>query len=266
MSGNELTASDRSMITDGVRNLADRLDEIVQIWRLGAETSVLGERLSAFREQAEIHFEREVGARANASDGELLQYTAAYDAMMRNIDAVLADFAAGGGAILWFDMASSIERFLHYDEAQRDRRDLALMPDGGGKPGESLIGWTRELSLGVEWIDQHHRALIDTINEIGQLPAHYDLADADALLERLRRIAWHHFHEEEAHLALTGDRARAGRHVAQHRYLLADLDRLIFDVRSRRVSLSGETSERLCRWLIDHIVTIDKDDFQFLQR
>ncbi|PKU24194.1 hypothetical protein CWS72_12740 [Telmatospirillum siberiense] len=253
------------MIMGGLQDLADRLDEIVQIWRLGAETSILGERLSAFRQQAEIHFDQEVGALADASDGELLQFTASYDAMMRKIDAVLADFAAGGGASLWFDMAASIERYLRYDEAQRGLQDIALSRDEENAPRESLIGWTRDLALGVDWIDQHHRALIDTINEIGLLPRHYDLVDADALLERLRRIAWHHFHEEEAHLAL-GDRERARRHVAQHRYLLADLDRLIFDVRSRRADLTGETSDRLCRWLIDHILTIDKEDFQSLQR
>lgn len=264
ISGNGLLLSDRLMSVDGLQDLVDRLDEIVQIWRLGAETSILGERLGAFRDQAESHFDREIGALASASDAELLLFTARYDAMMRKIDAVLADFSAGGGAVHWFDMADSIERFLRYDQAQRGRRDIAFLREGEETPRESLIGWTQDLSLGVDWIDQHHRALIDTINEIGLLPRHCDLADADALLERLRRIAWHHFHEEEAHLAL-GDRDRASRHVAQHRYLLGDLDRLIFDVRSRRVELTGETADRLCRWLVDHILGIDKEDFQFLQ-
>jgi hemerythrin len=129
----------------------------------------------------------------------------------------------------------------------------------------SLINWTHDLALGVEWIDQHHRALIDTINEIGMLPEDYEVADADALLDRLRRITWHHFHEEEAILVL-GDRERAQRHVAQHRHLLAELDRLIFDVHSHRIKLTGETGDRLSHWLVDHIITCDKEDFISLQR
>ncbi len=260
-----IPAHARPMIDDGHRDLAGRLEEIVQLWRLGAETPVLGERLLAFRTRAEQQFEQEIGLLGRLSDGVLLRHTAQYEDMIRRIDAVLADFSAGGGAIHWFDMVDCIERFLRHYEPRESGGGLTLSRDGAARAGESLINWTQDLALGVDWIDQHHRALIDTINEIGMLPRHCDLADADALLERLRRIAWHHFHEEEAHLAV-GDRDRAHRHVAQHRHLLAELDRLIFDVRSRRVELTGETGDRLCRWLVDHILTIDKEDFQALQR
>lgn len=265
MSRKGIPVDGHPMIDSEHRDLAERLDEIVQLWRLGAETSALGERLRAFRDSAEQCFEREIGALTRSSDNVLLRLTAQYEEMIRKIDAVLVDFSVGGGAIHWFEMADSIENFLRHYERQERNRDIALRQEGAEPARESLIGWTHDLSLGVDWIDQHHRALIDTINEIGMLPRHYDVADADALLERLRRIAWHHFHEEEAHLAV-GDHDRALRHVAQHRYLLAELDRLIFDVRSRRVDLTGETSDYLCRWLIDHILTIDKDDFQSLQR
>ena len=40
------------------------------------------------------------------------------------------------------------------------------------------------MELGIDWIDRHHRAMVDTMNEIGLLSHHYDLGDADALLER----------------------------------------------------------------------------------
>lgn len=265
MSKKGISLNRHPVTDDGHRDLAEWLDEIVQLWRLGAETSVLGERLLAFRGGVETYFEQEIGILARLSDSVLLRLTAQYEDMNRKIDAVLADFSAGGGALHWFEMVDSIEQFLRYDERQDGGGDVILLKEGSEPPRESLIGWTHDLALGVDWIDQHHRALIDTINEIGMLPEHYDLADADALLERLRRITWHHFHEEEARLAV-GDHDRALRHVAQHRHLTAELDQLIFDVRSRRVHLSGETSDYLCRWLIDHILTIDKEDFQSLQR
>ncbi len=265
MSGQAIPVRGYPVVANGHRDLAERLDDIVQLWRLGAETAVLGERLSGFRGIAERYFEAEIGVQTRSSDSVLLRLTARYDDMMRKIEAVLADFSAGGGALHWLEMVRSIEHFLHYPDRKEDRDGVSFAESGAEPPQESLIGWTRDLAVGVDWIDQHHRALIDTINEIGMLPRHYDLADADALLERLRRLAWHHFHEEEAHLAI-GERARAERHVTQHRHLLGELDRLIFDVRSGRVDLTGSIGDWLCRWLVDHILTVDKDDFQSLQR
>jgi hemerythrin len=265
MSKKGKSARGHRVIDKGHRDLAARLDEIVQLWRLGAETSILGERLLAFRDRAEQYFDQEICGLARSSDDVLLRHTAQHEEMIRKIEAVLADFSAGGGAIHWFNMIDSIDHFLRQHERPEDDGDIVLLVEHCKPPQESLVGWTHDLALGVDWIDQHHRALIDTINEIGMLPRHYDLADADALLERLRRITWHHFHEEEAHLAV-GEHERALRHVAQHRHLLAELDRLIFDVRSRRVELTGLTGDRLCRWLIDHILTCDKQDFQSLMR
>ncbi|MDR3440919.1 hemerythrin domain-containing protein [Telmatospirillum sp.] len=260
MSKKGIPGSGNKVIDDGHRDLSQCVEEIAQLWRLGAETSILAERLQDLRARALKHFEEEIAALSGLSDSVLLAHTAQHEEVVRKIDAVLADFATGSGALRWFDMIDSIEHMLLHHEIEEDGGYFSLLGKQSVQAKEPLIGWTRDLSLGVDWIDQHHRALIDTINEIGMLPPHYDLADADALLERLRRIAWHHFHEEEAHLAL-GDPARARSHVAQHRQLSSELDRLIFDVRSRRVELSGATSEYLVRWLIDHIVNSDKRDF-----
>jgi hemerythrin len=253
------------VVDNAHRELVEQLDEIVQLWRMGAETPILGERLQAFRDHAEAYFQQKISVLAGSTDSEFSRHMSEHADMIHKIDGVLADFSAGGGAVRWFDMVDSVRNFLRHHESGDAKGDCALLNERIEPTKETLIGWTRELSVGVDWVDQHHRALIDTINEIGMLPKHYDLADADALLERLRRITWYHFHEEEAHLALS-DRERAHRHVAQHRFLLAELDRLIFDVRSRRVDLTGETSDYLCRWLVDHIQTIDKDDFQSIRR
>lgn len=260
MSETEIPSSGNPVIDGGHRELARLVGEIAELWRLGAETSVLAERLTGLKAAAIRHFEEEIAILGALDDSILLRHARQHEAMIARIDAVLEDFTNGSGALRWFEMVDSIKHMLLHHERTEDGGYFALLGAQPPAPKEPLIGWTRDLSLGVEWVDQHHRALIDTINEIGMLPRPCDLADADALLERLRRITWHHFHEEEAHLAYV-DPERAHAHVAQHRQLLSELDRLIFDVRSRRVELSDATSDYLVRWLIDHILNCDKKDF-----
>jgi hemerythrin len=257
--------SGRLVIDNQHRDLVGLVGEIVQLWRMGSEAAVLSERLRAFRESVEQYYQEKIVLLGDTAADDLSRYKADYEDMIRKIASALEDFVSDDGAARWFQMVDSIQNFLRHHKTEDGGDDLALV-DGRSEPRkETLINWTRELSVGVDWVDQHHRALIDTVNEIGMLPKHHELADADALLERLRRITWYHFHEEEAYLAAI-DRDRARRHIAQHRHLLAELDRLIFDVHSRRVDLTGDTGDYLCRWLVEHIQTIDKDDFHSLQR
>jgi hemerythrin-like metal-binding protein len=265
MSKKEIPSSGDPVIDEGHQELSQQVEEIAQLWRLGAETSVLGERLADFRARAVRHFDEEKTILANKDADAQRRHASQNEDVIRKIDAVLADFTDGNGAVRWFDMIDSIENMLLHHKIALDTGSSAMLGKGEQEPHEPLIVWTHDLALGIDWIDQHHRVLIDTINEIAQLPEAYDLGDADALLERLRRITWHHFHEEEARLALVNPGA-AQRHVAQHRQLLGELDRLIFDVRSRRVVLSESTSDTLVKWLVEHIVNCDKRDFNVPSR
>lgn len=246
-------------LAESHHDFIERVEELGQLWRLGAETEVLASRLFALRASAEQYFEQAIAALGGLSDSVLLQYTCEHEDMVRKIDAVLADFAAGDGAVHWLEMIAAIEEVRHHDIL--DGKGAFFLQEDQLAEADPLIPWSKDLEIGIEWMDQHHRGLIDIINEIARLPKYYDLADADALMERLRRLAWHHFHEEEARLPSTTHDA-VQQHVAQHRHLVAELDQLIFDVRSRRVDLGIAVKDRLCRWLIDHIKTADRDDFQ----
>lgn len=260
MSWDRLSVSFYPGLANTHRDFVDRVDEIAQLWRLGAETAVLESRLRDLHGHAEQYFEETMACVGGLSDSVLLQFTREYETMVRKIDAVLADFAAGDGAVRWLEMMDAIELVRRHEL----REDSAVF----GRPSESptpacelLVQWTPELEFGIDWMDQHHRAMIDALNEIASLPVHCDMADVDASLERLRRIAWHHFHEEEARLPINAHE-QVHRHVAQHRHLAAELDRIIFDVRSRRLNITQAVRDRLGQWLIDHIKTADREDFQ----
>ncbi len=249
-------AGERPASSEDREALAARADEIAHLWRLGAETALLSQRLAEFRQAAVACFAKESKRRhGECEDTELRQVD--YAEMIARIDSVLMDFAAGSG-IHWFQMFKAMRRFLADYPIEEIEGDLPPLRQPGDAAEEALIAWGPELELGVKWIDQHHRGLVDTVNALARLPAWYDPAEADALLERLRRAAWHHFHEEEARLR---GGAEANEHVAHHRDLLAELDRLIFDVRSRRVDLQTVVRAQLCDWLVEHIQVTDRRDF-----
>ena len=235
--------------------LAERADEIAHLWRLGAETSLLARRLAEFRGAATLHFDEELKY-SREHGGDQPQRLADYTDMIGKIDRVLTDFAAGTG-IHWFQMFKAVRRFLPDPAVEEIDGDLpALTSHADGQ--DALIAWSADLELGIKWIDRHHRALVDTLNELARLPSWCDQAETDALLERLRRTVWHHFHEEEARLSKG---AEASEHVAHHRDLLAELEQLIFDVRSGRADLQMVVRGFLCDWLVEHIQTTDRRDF-----
>lgn len=272
MSGAKRSARTGALaVHGGSRELTVLFDEISQLWRLGAETEVLAERLQEFSGRAKVHFDAQMRHLSAQNDESLLPICAQHEEMIHKIDDVLRDFAEGSGALHWHDMRRSMERALRRadvveDEAQSgtvflsDQSDATVAPRGSAI-AEPLIEWPGDLAIGVEWIDRHHRLMIEVINRIGWLAEPYDPDDANALLEHLKRIAWHHFHEEEAHLGASAPDHLA-RHVGQHRRLLSELDFLIFDVRARRLDLRRVLKDQLCPWLIDHIHLSDRVDFE----
>ncbi len=246
--------------------LAELADEIVQLWKLGAETAVIEQRLRFFRDAAAGHYEQALAigsGPALAAARQDPEQRRAYDEMIGRINTVLADFA-DGQPIQWYEMFEAIKHLLadhQIDLASGDFAIPVVTPANAG--GDRLVAWGSDLEIGVDWVDRHHRGMVDMLNEIGRLPAQSDPVDRDALLEALRRSTWHHFHEEEARLPTGPD---ASQHIAAHRRLLAVLDRLLFDVRSHRIDLPTVARNVLRDWLIDHILTLDRRDFGGVSR
>ena len=228
-------------------DLAAEAEDFVQQWLLGTETRLLEARLRQFHAAIDRHL---AATPADPRAREL-------EELCGHVDRLLAGFA-GGGAIAWLPVLDALKR-LFPDITMSEREEALFLVALSKETDEGpLVKWTAALELGIPWIDKQHRALVATLNEIGRLPPDYDLAEADALLDRLRRLAWHNFHEEEAHLPAG---VAANEHAIEHRRLLAELDRLMFDVRARRVDLLAEARDRLCPWLIEHIGITDRADF-----
>jgi hemerythrin len=156
-------------------------------------------------------------------------------------------------------LVDALERMLFDHEILEDIQYFASIAENSAAgEGAPLVVWSPELEIGVTWIDSHHRSLVATLNEIGRLGPSHEEGEAGSLLDRLRRHAWHHFHDEEARLP-ANDSSRE--HVQQHRRLLAELDELIVKVREKNVDLAALARDYLRYWLIDHIKGTDCRDF-----
>jgi len=252
-------ASDyREVVAANRHDLALRAAEIAELWKIGAETAVIDHRLRRLRDVVTVHRDQEIELLV-ADQTTTVDLCSSYERILTAINEVLADIA-DGDAIGWYPMFETINRMLADRAVEVGAGPLPLAVSLGGCPTKKLVAWGKDLELGLDWLDQHHRGMVDLLNALDRLPAppRFDPDEADALLESLRRAAWFHFHEEEARLP---PGPAAAEHIAEHRALLRQLDIIILDIRCGRSDLPTVLRKQLRRWLIGHIGNADRRDF-----
>ncbi|MBC7951031.1 MAG: hemerythrin family protein [Rhodospirillaceae bacterium] len=122
----------------------------------------------------------------------------------------------------------------------------------------SVIAWTGELSVGVERLDEHHRRLINLLNQLGMAVAADDAQHVTGLvLGELIRYVFYHFGEEERLMEAAGYEDLAA-HRQSHR-IMADHVRTLernYDTDPSRV-VAAELYAFLADWLVHHIRSED---------
>ncbi len=122
-----------------------------------------------------------------------------------------------------------------------------------------FVQWNRTLNIGIPKVDREHRHLVAILNAFHRV--HQAGAGPDKVftaLNLLMRYADVHFRDEEALM-------EAGRYprLAEHRREHEALTRKIFDLHARcrrgEAEVTDETMEFLKRWLLDHILGMDKE-------
>lgn len=128
----------------------------------------------------------------------------------------------------------------------------------------SRISWNQELSVGVKEIDDQHKELIGIANTLleavdnGNGPA-----VAEKIIKRLRDYTVHHFSSEEA-LMRKERYPNLSEHMARHGRLKQDVkqfQRLIYE---RKSPAPAMVMTFLRDWLLDHILTYDREFARFL--
>ncbi|WP_295393541.1 hemerythrin domain-containing protein [uncultured Thiodictyon sp.] len=137
-----------------------------------------------------------------------------------------------------------------------------------------LLAWRNEWSLGIDALDDDHRALVESLTDIclrycpqasvlaplgGALrgaPARLSLVDALSDFGDKVRM---HCRREEAFLRAIGYHESA-EHEAQHAALMVQFDAMLSDYRARGVQVfDSPTREWVRDWLLVHIVDGDRE-------
>lgn len=121
--------------------------------------------------------------------------------------------------------------------------------------------WSDEYALGIEEIDQQHRALIEKINAF-DVSAHGESREhaTRKLLDDLTDYVYDHFLLEECLMAKGRCSAElVARHRVEHAHFRSVLRDVRNDFEGGRTTVTASLIEYLVHWLLHHIVVVDRE-------
>ncbi len=118
----------------------------------------------------------------------------------------------------------------------------------------AVIVWTDQMSVGVEVLDQHHKRLVDLLNQLHAAIVTGDVDEVTGVVfGELVRYVFYHFAEEERLMVAAGYEDVAA-HCQSHRVLAEQVRRLEREYDENPVSgIAEETHAFLADWLVHHI-------------
>lgn len=121
-----------------------------------------------------------------------------------------------------------------------------------------LVVWTDELSVGVQELDDQHKALIDMLNSLGEaIHSGRSRQVRVAIFNKLIEYTQVHFTAEEG-MMHTACYPRYEEHKKEHERLVAHVLQFREKLASGQALASTELLMFLRRWLTDHIMKADK--------
>ena len=129
--------------------------------------------------------------------------------------------------------------------------------------------WTKDLSVGVDEIDNQHKELFNRINDlVAAIKQHRCKDEIDGTLKFLEEYAATHFAYEE-HAMKDFHYPEYPQHKAHHARYLKNLSELKNEAALPRVKgssydLSVTTNQVVVDWIIDHIMKVDRKFGKFL--
>jgi hemerythrin-like metal-binding protein len=123
-----------------------------------------------------------------------------------------------------------------------------------------IIEWTSEFVLGIDEIDEQHKALVGMINAL-DASTHGESGQDTVrrLLVELNDYVRDHFAFEERLMSGGGcTQELVTRHLGEHAYFRSVLKDLTSDFEKGRRSITIPLIEYLVHWLLHHIVVVDR--------
>ena len=121
-----------------------------------------------------------------------------------------------------------------------------------------LIEWTDALSVGIEEVDQQHKALVGMLNDLtAAIHEYHGSAEARKTLDRLAEYTRVHFATEEGVMRLIRYPGFEV-HMNQHEHLISEVVSLQEKLDNKQASVTFELLHFLKVWLSKHITESDK--------
>jgi len=122
----------------------------------------------------------------------------------------------------------------------------------------ALFDWDNSYSVGVKELDQQHKKLVDTLNQLHQgMLNRQARSDTGTLLKQLFTYTKDHFATEERHL-VRAQYPKLTAHSALHRALTDQVNDYIDRFEQGEISLDIHLLDFLRKWLMNHILDEDK--------
>lgn len=123
-----------------------------------------------------------------------------------------------------------------------------------------IIAWSSEFALGIDEIDEQHKALVGMINALdASTRGEFSADSVRRLLGGLNDYVRDHFAFEERLMAGGGcSQELVTRHLGEHAYFRSVLQDLTSDFENERRNVTATLIEYLVHWLLHHIVVVDK--------
>jgi hemerythrin-like metal-binding protein len=123
----------------------------------------------------------------------------------------------------------------------------------------ALMTWNDSFSTGVRAMDEQHKGLVNTLNELhAAMLSGEDKAAAGPLLDRLVKYTHEHFVAEEV-LMTKSHYPRLLAHTTKHRDLTGQVETFVGRYQRGELSLNVDLLMFLRDWLITHIQKEDRE-------
>lgn len=123
-----------------------------------------------------------------------------------------------------------------------------------------IIEWSDDFALGIDEIDEQHKALVGMINALdASTHSEYSADNMRRLLAELNDYVREHFGFEERLMAGGGCSPEfVTRHCGEHAYFRSVLRDLTADFENGRTGITVSLIEYLVHWLLHHIAVVDR--------
>jgi len=113
------------------------------------------------------------------------------------------------------------------------------------------IEWTKVFETGHAEIDREHKAIVDIINRLEDMPEDEYSEDVGDILCQLTEYVIVHFGREEQ-MMLRVRYPDYDAHMLSHCQFFAHLTRFTYGFETRQTGLSRDIQEYLAGWLVEH--------------